>query len=340
MAGVCEVDGNVVSNSTVDFSSGAWTLGNVYADGTDTIYKPPVPGKHATYAGNDCGGASTAVCLDSGHSPQAKSVYSAQGSVTNSNAPILGTANASTAWPSCPVPAGSGLTCNASSFSLPPAQTFPSVYASSSWSGSTVSWDDKTWNYIDDSADACTSGYAPGLASVSVYNDIASATSPTLVVTPCVFGLNYFSGVPKPFTINTDIAVFASAGFNFGNWSSVALNGTGSNDFFAIVPCDATCASGHFPQSHRAQSEGSTCNPGSGSPTYGDIWLQSKLTNVKTFLYTPDNICTGSTPAMTGQVYAGGYIDMNGGFAMTADTSISDKVSGSMNWSASVVSLQ
>ncbi len=333
MSGGCEVEGNIVSNGTVNFSGGADVLGNIYAFG-------------ANGTSNSCG-TSTSVCLDSGagqgSSYQADNVYSANGQVTVANAAIDGTSYSRTAWPSCPVPTGSGVTCSGGELATLPAQAFPSLTNNSAWSGTTVQWDGQTWNYINDQSDTCqtsTGSYQTGTAAKAIYSDIESATSPTLVVTPCAMWFDDFGGKLSGFKLNTNVAIFATGGFNFDNTISTWVTGTGSNDLYLVVPCSTTCATGTLPASAGARTEAKNCNPSSALPTTGDIWLSSQLASVQTFVYTPDNFCTNSSTSMTGQVYSGGYVDMSGGFSLAATTSLSSGLTTGSGWSASVTSMQ
>ncbi len=100
LEGGCEVEGDVVSNGNVDYGGGAWNLGNIYAFGPNTTALP------------DCSGTNTSVCLDSGKNPESTNVYSASGLIDVKNAPISGSANRNTPWPTCPPPVSSGVSCS------------------------------------------------------------------------------------------------------------------------------------------------------------------------------------------------------------------------------------
>ncbi len=367
-------------------TGGNVTLGGIVTNGSVTLTSGTVVVNSGIYAmGN------VTLTLNSGSQIDGP-VYSADGTVTvdfaggtidgynsTATAPIY----SNTPWPTSPSPCvGSDVTCVGGGMGIAtpfPSQAFPSLtYIASDWPGWTV------WKDPYDSTSfpgGCTSNvngngyssdmssgeanyrYAAGVATAAVYNEMATATSPTVIETPCAMEFDD-AATNGQLQINTDIAVFADGGFYFDNWAPTAIvpasSVTGKLDLYLVVPYSG---SGPYPVNGEPVSssgskkpptlDGTSCPPGTGTPNTfeysggkyaaGDIWLKSGLpSTVEGLFYTPDNMCTSGTPQFTGQVYVGGYISTGNGWTMTADPSMSSLIKTSVGggWSSSVDSIR
>ena len=298
--------------------------------------------------GTPCG---TSVCLQSGagsgSSTEAANVYSANGTISVTNAPISGSEFGATPWPTCPVPGGSGVSCSGSALSALPVQLFPSLdYKASMWPSG-------TWTYYDDSGDTCTSNpNGVGLANAATYNEIENPpSSHVVIVTPCAIELDD-AATGGQLTIKANMAIFAAGGFFFDNWNTPAVAGGGSCsssspcDVYFVVPCNSSCdnsGAGPFP----TNGQGSTC-PSSISSLDGDIWMQSGVDgrSLVSFFYTPNNFCAAgpvgtSGDPITGQIYVGGYVELSSQLFLNADVLLGQGIAGaSSTYSASVVSVK
>lgn len=351
MSGGCEVEGPVAADGDVSYSGGAWSEGNIYAYGAD--------------AGSTCG---SSTCLASGHDPQADNVYSANGDIHDSNAALSGSQYPMTAWPTCPLPAGSAATCSGGELAPFPVQKFPTYsFSASQWPGYVVDtdpYDSKPYslggcssnvdheNYQSNMAKGRPNyRYAAGDATAQVYEDIATASgSPGVVVnTPCAIEVGN-AATNGQMTISTNVAIFAQGGFWFGNWAT-PMTGAGKCtvgspcDAYFVVPCGAGCdnnGAGPFP----SNGSGTGC-PSSVTSYPGDIDItDGPDQSLLSFFYTPDNLCASGTPGtkddpITGQIYVGGNVELSSQLFLDADTLVSSALaSASSAWSSSVVELR
>lgn len=354
------VEGTIFATGNVTLVSGSFAIGGIVADGSVTINgsaTTTIAPYNGTLGDGDVLAQGNIELLgDNNGSSVANYAYSAGGTVTNDGTPVGGASGAHQ-WPAgCTLPVGSAESCVAGGFgpaleSPLPSQSFPSLtYSGSPFSG-------PTWTYYNDSSDNCNSNPAgAGLASPAVYNEIAEATTPTVISTPCAVAFGNITGSSSQ-TIQTDVAIFASGGFWF-DYDQPVLSGAGACssstpcEAFFVVPCDGTCASGPLP----ANGSGSSC-PGKKSnfslatlegADKGDIWMQAGVdgSTVHSFFYTPDNFCAEGSPGTSddpndGQMYIGGNAILNSQLFLTADTSLFSKLPGaSTTWSTSVVAVQ
>jgi hypothetical protein len=357
------VDGNVyLAGSGALSSSGNVTMGNIVTNGSVALTSGTVKVNGSIYAvGN------VDVTLNSG-SYIAGNVYSTGGTVTitMSGGTFAGTKYPHTAWPTSPSPcAGSYVTCEPSGEGLVtpfPSNPFPSLTAAN-FPGYSV-WadpnDTRTFpagcSSDVDSAVASMennpSTYNPaygadrpaiGDATYAVYHEVETATTPTVVETPCAFEWDD-AATNGEITINSDIAILAQGGFTTGgDWDSPGIKGEYSSTTYRLYMVVPYSGSGPFPVNQEPPSALSSCPESlsppnvyqysSGSYSAGDIWLKggspafgqdvsgsSPLTqNVHVFFYTPDNMCTEANPVMTGQAYVGGYLATGSGWQMTVD---------------------
>lgn len=359
-------------SGTVTFANSATVTGTVYATGSVNL-------THGTMA---LGGIVTngSVTINSSATPTIGNIYAvgnvnitlSGGSIANVYS--LGTATVSgmnpsnvhshTAWPTPPSPcASSQVTCiSGGGLQVPfPTQSFPPLtYLASQWSGYAL-WVDPNDPLTTPYPSGCTSNvngktyqydmangksnyrYAAGSATAEVYYEIATATSPTVIETPCALQLDD-KATNGQITVSTNLAVFAQGGFFFDNWNSGALVGAvGSTtyDLYFVVPY-----SGSGPYPPNGEPAPSSCPPssvvpnsylygGEGQYASGDIWLQNGLpSNVHGFYYTPDNMCTASNPTVTGQAYVGGSFPTGTGWAMTADVNMTAALTSSSSSSS------
>ena len=113
----------------------------------------------------------------------------------------------------------------------------------------------------------------------NVYTDITSATSPLVVTTSCA--LSWSSAV----TLQTNVAVFSTAGFSMTNRTSWASNSSTTRLLYVIVPSPETCSGGQ---------------PG--------ITLANNTSfaaSVNVLFYTPCTVQISNNDAGYGQIYAG-----------------------------------
>jgi hypothetical protein len=270
--------GSISAGTTIVVTSGSdtqsWTASASASSGATSISVASQAPNDAYPAGSDvetlgspCG---TSVCLQSGagkgSSYQADNVYSANGTIEDTNAPVSGTQYPNTAWPTCPAPGGSGVSCSGGKLAPLPVQLFPSLSYQASM------WPSGTWTYYDDSSDTCTSNpNGIGLASTATYNEIENPSSSHVVIyTPCALQVDD-AATGGQLQIKANMAIFAAGGFFFDNWKTPAVTGGGSCtssskcDVYFVVPCNNSCdnsGAGPFP----ANGQGSTC-PGGTSWT-------------------------------------------------------------------------
>jgi hypothetical protein len=360
------VDGNVYLAGTGSLSSsGNVTLGNILTNGSVSLTSGTVKVNGSIYAVGNVN-----VTLNSGSSITGN-VYSSSGTVTiTMNGGSFGGAEYPyTAWPTSPSPcAGSYVTCKPSGNGLVtpfPSNPFPSLTAAN-FPGYSV-WVDPndTSPYPNgcksnvDSAVASMennpSQYNPayaadrpatGDATYAVYHEVETATTPTVVETPCAFEWDD-AATNGMITINSNIAILAGGGFTSGgDWHSPGVQGEYASTtykLYMVVPYSGT---GPFPVNGEPPSALSSCPESSSPPNVyqyasgqystGDIWLKGgnpafgqdvagsnpQVQNVEVFFYTPDNMCTEANPEMTGQVYVGGFLATGSGWTMTVDPSL------------------
>jgi len=357
------VDGNVYIAGTGDLSSsGNVTMGNILTNGSVTLTSGTVKVNGSIYAvGN------VDVTLNSG-SYITGNVYSSTGTVTISlkGGTFGGAPYSDTAWPTSPSPcAGSYVTCDPSGRGLVtpfPSNPFPSLTAAN-FPGYSV-WVDPndTQPYpngcsgnvnsavasVENNPSTYNPAYgadrpATGDATYAVYHEVETATTPTVVETPCAFEWDD-AATNGPITINGDIAVLAQGGFTTGgDWNSPGIKGEYSSTTYKLYMVVPYSGSGPFPVNKEPPSALSSCPESSSPPNVhqyssgnysaGDIWLKGgspafgqnvsgsspQTQNVHVFFYTPDNMCTEANPEMTGQAYVGGYLATGSGWQMTVD---------------------
>lgn len=354
------VEGTIFATGNVTLVSGSFKIGGIVADGSVTIDSSATttiaPYNGTLGDGDVLAQGNIELLGNSNGSSVANYAYSAGGTVTNAGTPVGG-ASGVHQWPAgCTLPIGSAETCVAGGFgpmlNTPlPAQSFPSLtYSSGPFSA-------PTWTYYNDSTDNCTSNpNGTGLASPAVYTEIADATTPTVISTPCIVAFGNVTGSSSQ-KIQTDIAIFAGGGFWF-DYDQPVVSGTGSCstsspcEAFFIVPCNSACAAGPFP----SNGSGSSCPTKKTSfslstlwgSDQGDIWMQAGVdgATVHSFFYTPNNFCGEGSPGTSGdpndgQMYIGGSAILNSQLFLTADTSLFAKLPGaSTTWSTSVVAVQ
>lgn len=366
------VDGNVYLAGTGDLSSsGNVTLGNILTNGSVTLTSGTVKVNGSIYAvGN------VDITLNSG-SYITGDVYSSTGTVTINmkGGSFTGAQYPGTPWPTSPSPcAGSYVTCDPSGNGLVtpfPRQPFPSLTAANFPNYSV--WVDP--NDTNPYPSGCTSNVDSGVASMennsstynpayaadrpavgdatyAVYHEIETATTPTVVETPCAFEWDD-SATSGTITINSDIAILAEGGFTTGgDWNNPGVQGEYTSTTYKLYMVVPYTGSGPYPANGEPTSNLSSCPESVSQPpnvyekngysANGDIWLKGGspafgqdvpgsnpvTQNVHVFFYTPDNMCTEANPEMTGQVYVGGYLATGSGWTMTVDPDLSPSSGG------------
>ncbi len=357
------VNGNVYLAGTGDLSSsGNVTMGNILTNGSVTLTSGTVKVNGSIYAVGNVN-----VTLNGG-SYITGNVYSETGTVTitMSGGTFTGSKHAGTVWPTSPSPcAGSYVTCDPSGKGLVtpfPSNPFPSLTASN-FSGYSV-WvdpnDTKTYpsgcsSNVNSSVastenssrySSAYANYRPavGDATYAVYHEIETATTPTVVETPCAIEWDD-SATNGAITINSNVAVLAQGGFTTGgDWANPGVLGQYSSSTYQLYMVVPYSGSGAYPVNGEPIADLSSCPESTSQPpnvyqyatgnySTGDIWLKGgspafgvnvagsnpTTQNVKVFFYTPDNMCTAANPEMTGQVYVGGYLATGSGWTMTVD---------------------
>ena len=202
---------------------------------------------------------------------------------------VYGIKHAGTVWPTSPSPcAGSYVTCDPSGKGLVerhfPSNPFPSLTASN-FSGYSV-WADpdqhKTYpsgcsSNVNSSVantensskySSAYANYRPavGDATYAVYHEIETATTPTVVETPCAFEWDD-SATNGAITINANVAVLAQGGFTTGgDWANPGVLGQYSSSTYQLYMVVPYSGSGAYPVNGEPIADLSSCPESTSQP--------------------------------------------------------------------------
>ncbi len=301
--GSVEYAGNAVKSLYVDGSvkvDGGTTVSNVYATGNIDISNGRVTGNVESSAGS--------ITYESG---------STSGHAYVSSGKTIATGGSGSPGKACPTSGSSATACSfgampsdfPASSVFPTAATLPAQPAFPSLTYDANAWKAAGYTRFDTNVTDCNGpNSSQQFDANSVAADLASmeqpGAPPTVITTPCQVTWSS-SNYPETSTISlyNNLAIFAAGGFDFpAGFAGFTVGGSSvpNPNLFLIVPSNFASQ----------QSQSTTCP---GDTSTGDISLNSSpsdggssASEVRSFLYTPGNVCGGNNnPNVVGKVYAG-----------------------------------